>query len=114
MTTKHAKDEAPIIDPPEPETPPVQVQVVPQERAEVGRVKFEDASGLENGWAIYHVPQALRERTLQWRYQQHEQNHQLGDGTWVYRLTHTSGIGNEEHDPNLEAIDPPPSEPTDA
>jgi hypothetical protein len=107
MTTKHAKDEAPIVDPPDPPTPPVQVQVVPKTRTEVGPVKFEDASGLENGWATYHVPDALRERSLLWRHQLHEQNHQLGDGTWVYRLTSTSAVGADEKDPNLEAIERP-------
>jgi hypothetical protein len=112
MTTKHAKDEAPIIDPPDPETPPVQVQVVPKTREDVGPVHFEDASGNDNGWAHYHVPPALRERTLLWRYMTHEQNHQLGDGTWVYRLTSTSGVGADEKDPNLEAIEAPSDEAT--
>jgi hypothetical protein len=115
MTTKHGKDDAPIIEPPDPQTPPVQVQVVPKTREEVGPVHFEDASGNDNGWAHYHVPAALRERTLLWRHMVHEQNHQLGNGTWVYRLTHTSAVGPEEKDPNLEAIEvPSDAEPNDA
>lgn len=93
-------------EPPAAETAPVepsQIAPVPQE---IGRVLFEDASGQPNGAAIYHVPLALRDRTLLWRHQLHEQNHQLGDGTWVYRLTSTSGISTQEKDPQLEPIEP--------
>jgi hypothetical protein len=89
------------------------VEVVRKPTTEVGPVKFENVDGNDNGWATYHVPMALRERVLLWRYQLHEQNHQLGNGTWVYRLTSTSGVGADEKDPHLEPIEPPerPPEP---
>jgi len=101
MTVKSSKIE------PSPDKEPVEVTVVPKDRDNVGLVLFEDASGGANGSAIYTVPPALRERTLLWRHQIHEQNHQLGDGTWVYRATPTSGTAPEEHDPNLVPVKAP-------
>jgi hypothetical protein len=72
---------------------------------EVGRVHFENAAGLHNGSAVYHVPMALRDRVLLWRHQQHEQNHQNEKGEWVYRLSHDAGVGAVDRDEALEPID---------
>ena len=93
--TTAARDDKGLIDPGD----------LPKPGEEVGLVAFQNAAGGDNGRAIYHAPPALRERVLTWRYQQHEQNHQDDDGRWVYRMTHTSGVGALMHDADLEPLE---------
>ena len=99
---EHEHEHADAADAPAPaKTPDAPKAHAPEQ---VGRVEFETVDGLPNGAATYTQHPAMRDRVLVWRRQLHEQNHQLADGTWVYRATHTSGYGAEERDPALVPI----------
>lgn len=88
-----------LPEPPDPAVPPE------PEPTEVGTVHFEQADGASNGRAHYGVPPALRDRVLIWRHQAHEQNHVNAAGEWVYRATHTSGVGTVRRTTELDPLD---------